>query len=259
MKMKEWIRIFEEKYPKDLAEDWDNVGFLFGDPEKEIHKILFALDITYEVIAYATSCKADMIVTHHPFIFHPLKRISLEDDIGRKIFSLAKAGINVYTLHTNLDSQRPGLNDYLLEKIEIFDSKILDKREDGTGIGRIFSWKEGKSLSEVEKLLKEKLQLPFLRVVAIDTEKKIFKIGFVNGSGMSYWKLAKAKDVDAFITGDVSYHDALDASESGMVIFDIGHFEAERFFVELLLRDLSEYAFSYEIFPGRSVFRLSTM
>lgn len=257
MKTKELVAVLEAKYPRNLAEDWDNVGLLVGDGEKELHKILFALDVTHKVIDYAIKQEVDMIITHHPIIFRPIKALRQEDNIGSKIFALVKAGINVYTLHTNLDAQKQGLNDYLLEKLGIFDSKVLDKREDGTGIGRIFSWKEGKTIQEVETILKEKLALPFLRKVVPDFHKKIFKVCFVNGSGMSYWKLARAKGVDLFITGDISYHDALDAYESGMIVMDIGHLETERFFSELLLRDLKEYSLEYDFFQEESVFQIS--
>lgn len=257
MKAKQLIAFLEEKYPKNLAEEWDNVGLLLGDEEKEIHKVLFALDVTYKAIDYAIEQQVDMIITHHPLIFRPLKAIRSEDHLGRKIFSLVKAGINVYTLHTNLDSQKQGLNDYILEKLGVLTSEILEKREDGTGIGRIFSWEEGKSLNEVEQLLRESLGLFFLRSVIYNPGKKIFKVCLINGSGMSYWKLAKSKGIDLFITGDISYHDALDAYESGMNVMDIGHLEAERFFSELLLRDLQEYSLDYDVFQEEPVFQLS--
>ena len=135
MKAKELIAFLEEKYPKNLAEEWDNVGLLLGDGEKEINRVLFALDVTYKVIDYAIEEKIDMIITHHPLIFKPIKSIRKEENLGKKIFSLVKAEINVYTLHTNLDAQKQGLNDYILEKMGIFESKVLEKREDGTGIG----------------------------------------------------------------------------------------------------------------------------
>lgn len=257
MKAKELISFLEEKYPRNLAEEWDNVGLLVGDGEKEIHKVLFALDVTHRVIEYAVEQKIDMIITHHPLIFRPLKAIRSEDNVGRKIFALVKAGINVYTLHTNLDAQKRGLNDYILEKLGVFNSEILEKREDGTGIGRVFSWKEGKSLKEVEQLLRESLGLFFVRSVICNPEEKISKVCLINGSAMSYWKLAKSKGIHLFITGDVSYHDALDACESGMSVMDIGHLETERFFSELLLRDLQECPLDYDVFQEEPVFQLS--
>lgn len=257
MKLKKLMAILEEKYPLALAEEWDNVGLLLGDPEQEIHKVLFALDLTGKVIEYAIQEKADLIITHHPFLFHPIKKIQNSEIVGRKIFSLVKAGISVYTLHTNLDAQKQGLNDYILEKMGIFHSEILEPGVEGTGIGRFFSWEEGKTIEEVERLLQEKLQLSFLRVIGKTPKKRIRKVCFVNGSGMSYWKLAKEKSVDLFITGDIGYHDALDLRESEMIAMDVGHLEAERFFSELLLRDLIDCPFEKIVFQEEAVFEVS--
>lgn len=256
MKTKDFINILEKKYPKNLAEDWDNVGLLVGDEEKDLQKILFSLDVTEEVIDYAIKNSFDMIISHHPIIFRGMKRVLKQDALGTKIFKLVKYGINVYTLHTNLDAQIEGLNDYLLEKIGISNSSILEKREDGTGIGRIFKYPEGKLISEIQEELSNYLELSFQRYIGKNRNKKVYRACLVNGSGMSYWRMAQSRGVELFITGDVSYHDALDAKESGMDIIDIGHYEAERFFAELLMKNLQETSLNFEIFDSKPVFQL---
>jgi len=256
MKTKDFISILEKKYPKTLAEEWDNVGLLVGDEEKEIQNILFALDVTEEVIDFAITHSFDMIISHHPPIFRGIKRVLKQDVLGAKIFKLVKHGINVYTLHTNLDAQKAGLNDYILEKLGVTVSTILEKREDGIGIGRIFQYPEGKSIEEIQKLLSHKLGLSFQRYIGYDVQQVVHRVCLVNGSGMSYWRIAKLKGAELFITGDVSYHDALDAKECRMNVIDIGHYEAERFFAELLMRDFEHTFLTFQIFESKPLFQL---
>ena len=144
---------------------------------------------------------------------------------------LIRNDINIYSIHTNLDSSVSGLNDYVLEKLGYTDYKILDYDEEkNCGIGRIFKLDEEKDLKKFIEELKLKLQISNLRVISNDLNKKIKKVALINGSAMSYWRKAKKEKIDLFITGDVGYHDALDARESGLAVIDFGHYESEHFF-----------------------------
>lgn len=232
----EIINRLEEKFPKNLAEDWDNVGLLVGDNKQDIRKIQVSIDATEKVIDHAIVNGVDMIITHHPFIFKGIKNINFSTSMGRKIRKLIKNDINIYSMHTNLDSANGGLNDYILNLLGIDDSKILDKNlvDENCGIGRIYKLKEECTVKEYIKILKEKLEVENLRVISTNLDKKIKKIGLINGSGMSYWRKAKSLGVDLFITGDVGYHEALDARENNLDVIDIGHFECEQHFAKLL-------------------------
>lgn len=232
----EIINRLEEKFPKNLAEDWDNVGLLVGDNKQDIRKIQVSIDATEKVIDHAIVNGVDMIITHHPFIFKGIKNINFSTSMGRKIRKLIKNDINIYSMHTNLDSANGGLNDYILNLLGIDDSKILDKNlvDENCGIGRIYKLKEECTVKEYIKILKEKLEVENLRVISTNLDKKIKKIGLINGSGMSYWRKAKSLGVDLFITGDVGYHEALDARENNLDVIDIGHFECEQHFTKLL-------------------------
>jgi len=117
MKARDIINILEKKFPKINAEEWDNVGLLIGDYDKEIKKIQFSLDATLEGIENAISKKVDMLITHHPIIFKAIKDITEQNILGKKIRDLIKNDINVYAIHTNLDSSINGLNDYILKKL----------------------------------------------------------------------------------------------------------------------------------------------
>lgn len=256
MKLRNIIKILEEKFPLKNAEDWDNVGLLIGDYDSEIKKIQFSLDATLESIEHAKNNNVDMLITHHPTIFKAIKSIKEQEVLGKKIRELIKNDINLYTLHTNLDASREGLNDYVLKKLGIENSKILDKiPEEDVGIGRIFSLEKQEKLKDYIEFLKEKLDIENLRVISKDLNTKIKKIAIVNGSAMKYWRKAKSGKADLFITGDVTYHDALDALESNLNIIDFGHYESENFFYEILTELLKEYNVEYTVYNGDSVFK----
>ena len=101
MKAREIINILEKKFPRSNAEEWDNVGLLIGDYDKEIKKIQFSIDATVEAIENAISKNVDMIITHHPVIFKAIKNINEQEILGKKIRALIKNDINVYSIHTN--------------------------------------------------------------------------------------------------------------------------------------------------------------
>lgn len=256
MKAREIINILEKKFPRSNAEEWDNVGLLIGDYDKEIKKIQFSIDATVEAIENAISKNVDMIITHHPVIFKAIKNINEQEILGKKIRALIKNDINVYSIHTNLDSSIDGLNDYVLKQLEVREYKILDFEEDkNCGIGRVFKIQQEKTLENFIEELKLKLKISNLRVISKDMESKIKKIALINGSAMSYWRKAKKEKVDLFITGDVGYHDALDAREAGINVIDFGHFESEHFFYEILIEELKNYGLEFLVFNGEPVFK----
>lgn len=260
MKVKEIIRILEEKFPLKNAEEWDNVGLLIGDYNKEVKKIQFSIDVTIETIENAIKNKADMIISHHPIIFKAIKSIREQDTLGKKIRELIKNDISVYCIHTNLDSTKEGLNDYVLEKLGCKNSKILDLFEDESdnGIGRVYSLDNEISLLDYMSEIKSKLEIENIRFITKDINTKIKKIALINGSAMSYWRIAKSKNVDLFITGDVAYHDALDALEAGINIVDFGHYESEHFFYELLtklLKDSENEELEFIVFNKGPIFK----
>lgn len=255
MKAKDIIKIIEDKFPHTNAEEWDNVGLLVGDLNKEIKKIQFSIDATMEAIENAVKLEVDMIITHHPIIFKAIKSIREQELLGKKLRKLIKNDINVYCIHTNLDSTRGGLNDFVLKKIGVEKSKILDMNEEREcGIGRIYTLeKEVKLIDYIEKIKKD-LSIRNLRFITKNFNKNIKKVALINGSAMSYWRLAKAKNIDLFITGDITYHDALDALENGLDIIDFGHYESENLFYRLLEQELNSLDLEFFIFNDGPVF-----
>lgn len=253
---KDIINFLEEKYPKSNAEDWDNVGLLVGNNKKEIKRVQLSIDATENAINYATDNDIDMIITHHPLIFKPLKSIVMSEVLGRKIIKLIENRINLYSMHTNLDSSKDGLNDYILELLEVKKYKIIDmnEKDETAGIGRIYSLEERVSISQYADFIKEKMKIKNVRIISSDIKSEVKKIALINGSGMSYWRKIKSLGADLFVTGDISYHDALDAKESGLHLIDIGHFESENCFSELLKRNLKEMGLEVVVFNDGPVF-----
>ncbi|CUH94176.1 UPF0135 protein [Propionispora sp. 2/2-37] len=112
--------------PDYLAEDWDNVGLLVGNPGQKIRKVLVVLDVTPTVVDYAVDSKVDMIISHHPLIFHGMKNIRTDLYSGMVIAKLLKADIAVYAAHTNLDITAGGVNDSLARKLLLQNIRTLN-------------------------------------------------------------------------------------------------------------------------------------
>ncbi|GKX65593.1 Nif3-like dinuclear metal center hexameric protein [Inconstantimicrobium mannanitabidum] len=229
MKLKDFIEIMESIAPKELKESYDNVGLMIGDSQKEITKILLALDCTLDVIEEAVENKVELIVTHHPLLFIKPSNITTDTLQGRKVINLIQNDIALYSSHTNFDTVCGGLNDSLLrilgfEKGDIIE-KVNDSNYNAAGIGRIVELKDA-SLGMVIDLVKDKLNLKNLRYAG-NLNSSVKKLAIVNGSGEDYFELARAKGADTILTGDTTYHFVSDYKEMGMNIIDAGHFGTE--------------------------------
>lgn len=121
------IKVMNGMFPEQYALEWDNVGLLVGDPDREVEKIITALDATKCVVEEAVENRAEMIITHHPLIFHPIKKLNTSDGIGGIIAMLNKHGIALYAAHTNMDISGGGVNDALARALQLQETRILDK------------------------------------------------------------------------------------------------------------------------------------
>lgn len=228
IKIKEFASYIESIAPLELQEGYDNSGLSIGDMNDEIKGIMVALDVTMDVIKEAEKKGANLIFSHHPLLFLKPKSITSETLQGKKILELIRNGINVYSAHTNLDSTKDGLNDIILELLGLGKGRIIENKigHEDSGIGRIVNLNESKTVKEICRDMRLKLQVPFLRVVG-DMNKKITSIAVINGSGESYFESARVMGADLIITGDTSYHFVSDYKEMGISIIDIGHFSCE--------------------------------
>lgn len=258
LKVKDIIGNLEKKYPKANAESWDNVGLIVGKLNQEVRKVQLSLDATDKAIENAIKNSADLIITHHPMIFKPVKTITTMDNLGRKIIKLIENNKSLYAMHTNLDSSKDGLNDYILNLLEVENSKVIDVSEfdNEVGIGRLYTLSKEMNIDEYATFVKNSLKIKNIRIISENREKIIKKVALINGSGMSYWRKVKSLGADLFITGDIGYHDALDAKEAGINVFDIGHFESENCFVELLRKDIKGMGIEVITFNDGPVFEI---
>lgn len=219
-----------EKFaPKFLKEDYDNVGLMVGDEQKEVKKVLLALDCTKEVIGEAVELGVDLIVTHHPLLFKKPKNIVKGDLLGNKIINLIQNDIALYSCHTNLDSARGGINETLVKILGFNSNQIIEPTEaknykDG-GIGRVVNFDKEIDLDEVIRIVKKNLNIKNMRVVR--GSNKVNTLAIINGSGQDFFYKAKSLGVDCIITGDTTYHFASDFKEMGISIIDAGHFSTE--------------------------------
>lgn len=229
------IQKIEEYYPPEYAMDWDNVGLLVGESEKEIHRIYITLDATDEVIDDAVKWGADLILMHHPLIFKAMKRVNDGDFIGRRLIKLIKNDIACYAMHTNYDVK--GMADLAadilgMEAPEVFEVTYTDENTgEVEGIGRCANLKIPKTVKECGKIVKEKFNLPSIRIFG-DPDRVIEKIAIFPGSGKSAIQEAIRQDVDLLITGDIDHHEGIDSVAQGLVIMDAGHYGIEHIYIE---------------------------
>lgn len=228
MNCKDICEIIETKFPLEYAESYDNVGLLIGDENKDIKKVLISLEVTEKVINEAIDKDVDMIISHHPLIFKPLKKITKSAYIENLVIKLIENKITIYALHTNFDSAKEGMNHILSKKIGLSNVEELEYNL-GSSIGKIGYLEKEMSFNNFYDYIKLKFNLERI-IVAGNEDKIIRKVAVVGGSGSDYLETALKKKCDCLITGDIKHHMALDYSNMGINIIDITHFDSEVIF-----------------------------
>ncbi len=243
MKCREVIAKLEELSPPKYAADWDNVGLLVGRKEKEISRVYVAVDATEDVIDAATECGAEMILTHHPMIFSPVKRITGDDFIGRRIMKMIRQDQCLYAMHTNFDVM--GMADAAADELGLKACSVLEVTYEDElskeGFGRAGRLPHIMTLLECADLVKKCFRLEHVSVYG-DLNATVEKAAICPGSGKSMGNAALASGADVYITGDIGHHDGIDLIAQGMAVIDAGHFGIEKLFVpymqEFLKREL---------------------
>lgn len=227
MKISEIEKIIEADVPKSLAYDWDNVGLLIGDKNKEIKKALLTLDTNLFTINEAINTGADIIISHHPLFFEPLKKIIYGTPSGEIVRLLIENNIAVYAAHTNMDTAKNGINAYLAELFGLENVKVIDSNsaDNSTGLGRYGSLKNSTGFSNFIETVKTVLKTP-VRYTG-DVNKSIKTVAVASGACAELVPVAKALDCDVLITADMKYHQMIDAEETGMCLIDAGHYPTE--------------------------------
>jgi dinuclear metal center YbgI/SA1388 family protein len=255
MRCEEIFRRIENVYPTQAALDFDNVGLLAGRLEREVHTIYIAVDASDEVVEEAIRLGADLLITHHPLIFSPMKRVTDQDFIGRRLVRLIQNDISYYAMHTNYDVR--GMADLSArwlglqqtEALEVTEERIVKRESDHAGnedsvwiqegIGRIGQFSEEMSLQMCCERVKQSFALEHVRVFG-DLQTGVRRAAICPGSGKSVIDVAIEKGAQVLITGDIGHHEGIDAVARGMAVIDAGHYGVEYIFMSDMKTFLEE-------------------
>lgn len=241
----EIIHILEKQSPPEYALSWDNVGLLVGRRDREVHKLLLALDASAEVVELAVAQHFDMVVTHHPLIFGKIGRINDETALGRKLLALIEHGICCYAMHTNFDT-RGGMAREAAKRLSLQNTEVLEETLDGEGIGQIGFLPSAMTAEALARHVKDKFDLDDILLYG-NRDEKIEKVAICPGSGKSVIAAAADKGAGCLITGDIGHHEGLDACEMGVSILDASHYGLEKIFMDYMYKYLKDYCMDIEI------------
>lgn len=229
--IKEIYQVIDHFGPFHTQMGFDNAGFLVGHGNRSVTKVLVALDITQQVVQEAKEMGVELIVSHHPVIFHPVKALTDETSTGAILLHLAEAGIGAICAHTNLDAVAGGVNDCLakvlgLTEVEQLAQDGVDDQGQPYGIGRVgVAHTKGLSAMDYAAYVKERLGAASVRVV--DSGKMVCRVAVGGGSCGSMLQEAVQMGCDTFVTADVKYDQFLEAKALGINLMDAGHFATE--------------------------------
>lgn len=227
------IKNIERDFPPEYALEWDNVGLLAGRSRKEVKSIYIALDATDEVIDQAVKYQCDLLITHHPLIFSPLKRVTDEAFISRRLVRMIQNDLSYYAMHTNYDVLRMG--ELAGQKLGFQKSAVLDVTvcEGGQerGIGVVTDLSEPVTLGEYCRRVKRSFGLETVSVFG-DAGKAVKRIAVSPGSGKHMIEAALSAKADVLVTGDIGHHEGIDAEAQNVAIIDAGHYGVEYIFIE---------------------------
>lgn len=255
MKVKDILCALEEFAPLALQDGYDNAGLQIGlAKDADATGALLCLDVTEEVVDEAIRQGCNLIISHHPLLFHPLKTINGDDSTSRIIIKAIKKGIAIYSAHTNLDVAYGGVNYKIAEKLGIGNIEWLVPRgsyesggkmlTSGDGIiGTLSTPVEAKDFMEI---VKETFHIRSLRVNDASV-KTIRKVALCGGAGSSLISAAAAKGADAFLTGEIGYHRFF-GYDDRMLLVEMGHYESEQYTLELFYDIVSHVAPTLPVF-----------
>jgi len=223
MKIKEIYNILDEISPFELQESWDNSGLQIGDFEDEVSEIVVSMDIDFDFLS--TLEPKTLVVTHHPLIFKAIKNIDFSSYPSNLIKEFIKKDISLISMHTNFDKTH--LNSFVAKEVLGFKEAICEEF--------ICYLEVDMSFNDIVNLVKKSFKLDIVKV--LKTKERIRKVALTTGAGAP---LIKDIDADIFLTGDIKYHDAMEAKSIGLGLIDIEHYSSERYFGNILAYELKK-------------------
>lgn len=238
MTVRQWIEGLERLAPLSYKCQWDNPGLLAGRGDKEVARVLIALDATDTVVEMAREWRADFLLSHHPLIFKPLKRVTDEDFIGRRLVKLLQADISYYAMHTNFDVAPGCMADMAAGRLGLLEPRPLEitGEADGIpyGIGKVGDLPQETDLKSLAEQVKQAFGLPFVTVYGAGQAGAVRRAAICPGSGRGMEDAAIQAGAKVLVTGDVGHHDGIDAAARGLAIIDGGHYGLEHMFVDFM-------------------------
>lgn len=230
MKVKHIYQHINQIAPFPTQLSYDNAGLLMGSMEMDVDRVLVTLDVTLAVAREAAQENCQLIVSHHPLIFHGLKSVIPDDPTGAVVLELAQRNIALISAHTNWDQSSDGVSDVLLERLGISPGGFLEpagETADGKlyGMGAVGTLAEAMSPEDFGRHIKTALNAQGARVVL--GNRPVKKVAVCGGAGGELLSRAAAWGADAYVTADVKYHEFLEAHQRGITLVDGGHFATE--------------------------------
>ncbi|MBR6814634.1 MAG: Nif3-like dinuclear metal center hexameric protein [Alistipes sp.] len=239
MKVREITSLIEAFAPLSLQESYDNAGLIVGREDDEIHRVLLTVDVTEEVIEEALEQECDMIVAHHPIIFHALKRFNSSSYVERCVEQAIRHGIVIYAAHTNLDSAQDGMSWRVAQMLGLENIKVLDPTSsEGVGFGVVGELSEAVASEDFMRRVMECFSVGALRHSDI-VLPKVKRVAICTGAGGSLIDKARDAAADIYLTSDLKYNDFM-RHEKSIILADMGHFESEYCVIQILFDILSK-------------------
>lgn len=237
------LRKLAKRFPKRYAKmNHDRVGLMTGKLPREIHKVVLALDMDWEIFDFVKEQHPDIIITHHPFIYGTRAFILNHDESKRKLVEeMDKLNIPVYSFHTNYDTGRGGMNDNLTEALGLRNIYIPEKNM----MMRIGELENEMDIIDFAKFAKQQFNVEYSLLVHYGTDK-IKKVGIIGGGGSRSWRLAKEEGCDIYISGDAPHYVRREIVDAHYNYLDMPH-EIEKIFVKGMKKILLEIDDSLEV------------
>lgn len=249
MLLSELMEELEAFCPRSLAMGWDNVGLQAGRTGKEVRRVYLALDADSRVIENALALECDLVLTHHPLLFHGIKQITDTDFIGRRLIRLLQTDTALFAMHTNFDVAV--MADEAADRLGLEDREVLEvtgaDAESEWGIGRVGALEGAMPLRDLAERVREAFRIPHVRFYG-DPCLPVRICAILPGSGKDEIDLAMKAGADVMVTGDITHHVGIDAVEKGIAVIDAGHYGVEKIFVPYMKEYLEKE------FPGLEVF-----
>ena len=239
MKVRDIAAAIESFAPLSLQESYDNAGLIVGRMDDDVHKALLAVDVTEEVLAEAVAEGCDMIITHHPIIFHAMKRFNSASQTERCVEEAIRRGIVLYAAHTNLDSTPDGMSWRVAQMLGLENIAVMQPTNtEGAGFGVVGELAEAMPSADFIRRVMERFDVKALRHSDV-VKAEIRKVAICTGSGGSLIDDARKSGADIYLTADLRYNDFM-RHENAIILADMGHFESEYCAIQILFDILSK-------------------